>query len=231
VTSIPSDGELYSSTVPAIGSRRGPTKGDQRERALLDAARAVFRDKSIGQVTIDELANAAGIARSGFYFYFESKQALLAALVDQAIGESDQEMAEWLASDGLDRSALRRGLARALTRWRADGRWLREAFITPDPGPEVLHVRERLMADGCTAFSRRIERDARSGLTVGGPPELLARMVIELRTLVLADVYANPEAYDEADLLDTLTDAILRLTYGITPGQPHSSDPGVPAHG
>jgi len=45
-------------------------------------------------VTIDELAGAAGIARSGFYFYFESKQALLAALVDEVIGENDQEMAE-----------------------------------------------------------------------------------------------------------------------------------------
>jgi hypothetical protein len=116
--------------------------------------------------------------------------------------------------------ALRRGLARALTRWRSDGRWLREAFITPDPGPEVLHIRERLMADGCTAFSHRIERDARAGLTVGGPPELLARMVIDLRTLVFANVYADPGAYDEDDLLDTLTDAVLRLVYGTTPSQP-----------
>ena len=91
--------------MPAIKSRRAPTKGDQREQALIDAARAVFRDKSIGQVTIDELAGAAGIARSGFYFYFESKQALLAALVDQRLAEADLEMAEWLASDGLDRAA------------------------------------------------------------------------------------------------------------------------------
>jgi AcrR family transcriptional regulator len=217
VTSIPSDGELYASTVPAIGSRRGPTKGDQRERALVDAARRVFRDKSIGQVTIDELAGAAGIARSGFYFYFESKQALLAAVVDQALAESDQEMAEWLASDGMDRAALRLGLARALARWRADGRWLREAFITPDPGPEVMHVRGRLVADGCSEFSRRIERDARAGLTVGGPPGLLAKMAIDLRTIMFADVYANPAAYDEDELLDTLTDAILRLVYGATP--------------
>src|SRR5207247_1737872 len=71
--------------VPAIKSRRAPTKGDQREQSLIDAARVVFRDKSISQVTIDELAGAAGIARSGFYFYFESKQALLAVLVDQRL--------------------------------------------------------------------------------------------------------------------------------------------------
>jgi AcrR family transcriptional regulator len=204
--------------VPAIKSRRAPTKGDQREQALIDAARDVFRSKSISQVTIDDLAGAAGIARSGFYFYFESKQALLAALVDQRLAEADREMAEWLASDGLDRGALRRGLAAGLARWKIDGRWLREAFITPDPGPEVMHVRDRLVDEGCTLFSTRIERDARAGRTVGGPPDLIAKMAVNLRSITFADVYANPGAYDEDELLDTLTDAILRLVYGPAPG-------------
>ncbi|MFC4532955.1 TetR/AcrR family transcriptional regulator [Sphaerisporangium dianthi] len=203
--------------MPGIGSRRGPTKGDQRERALLDAARVIFRDKPFGQVTIDELASAAGIARSGFYFYFESKQAVLAALCDQVIGENDKEMAEWLASDGLDREALRRGMAGALARWRVEGRWMREAFHNPDPGPEVLQIRERLTADGCSAVSRRIERDARAGLTVDGPPALLASMVLNLRISTLADAFANPGEHTDDELLDTLTDATLRLLYGVVP--------------
>jgi len=203
--------------VPATGSRRAPTKGDQRESALLDAARVVFREKTISQVTIDELAGAAGIARSGFYFYFESKQALLAALVDQVIGQVDAEMSEWLGSDGLDRGALRRGLQRSLARWMVDGRWLREAFIAPDPGPDMLQVRERLFDNGCTLFRARIERDLRGGLTVGGPPELVATMVLNLRNVTFADAFAKPGRYSDDELLDTLTDAILRLVYGRTP--------------
>jgi AcrR family transcriptional regulator len=159
----------------------------------------------------------AGIARSGFYFYFESKQALLAALVDQVLGENDEEMAEWLASDGLDRGALRRGLGRSLARWLVDGRWLREAFISPFPGPEMMQVRARLMTNGCTAFRTRIERHVRAGVTVGGPPELVATMVMNLRIMTFSDAYGNPGAYTEDELLDTLTDAILRLVYGVTP--------------
>ncbi|WIM99852.1 TetR/AcrR family transcriptional regulator [Actinoplanes oblitus] len=201
----------------AIKSRRAPTKGDQREQALLDAARAVFRDKPIGQVTIDELAGAAGITRSGFYFYFESKQALLAAVVDQGIAEADSEMAEWLGSAGHDRDSLRRGLAAGLARWKVDGRWLREAFLAPDPGPDVMQIRDRLVGQGCTLFSRRIERDARAGLTVGGPPDLLAKMAVSLRSAMFAEVYADPDAFDEEELLDTLTDALLRLIYGSGP--------------
>jgi TetR/AcrR family transcriptional regulator, ethionamide resistance regulator len=204
--------------MPAAISRRGPTKGDQREHALLEAAREVFRVKPIAQVTIDELATAAGIARSGFYFYFESKQALLAALCDQVIGENDAEMAEWNATSGVDRKGLRQGLSRSLARWKVDGRWLREAFLAPDPGPDVMHFRERMIDRGCTAFAERIKRDAAAGLTVGGPPDLLAAMVVNLRLLTMADAYADPGKYADGDLLDTLTDGILRLVYGETPG-------------
>lgn len=203
--------------MPAIKSRRAPTKGDQREQALIDAAREVFREKPIGQVTIDELAGAAGIARSGFYFYFDSKQALLAALVDQRLAEADLELVDWLASDGLDREALRRGLAAGLAKWKIDGRWLREAFINPEPGPDVMAVRDRLIDHGCGLFSARIERDARAGLTVGGPPALIAKMAVELRAFTFADAYANPDAHDDADVVEALTDAILRLVYGTTP--------------
>jgi AcrR family transcriptional regulator len=203
--------------VPAIGSRRAPTKGDQREQALLDAAKVVLREKPLGQVTIDELAGAAGIARSGFYFYFESKQALLAALCDHAIGQTDADMGEWLASDGLDRAALREGLMLSLKRWKVEGRWLREVFLAPDPGAEVLAIRQRLVDNGCTAFRHRIERDARAGLTVGGSPTLLATMAINLRLTTFADAFANPLAHDADELIDTLTDAILRLVYGMTP--------------
>ncbi|MEV6632934.1 hypothetical protein AB0M54_19520 [Actinoplanes sp. NPDC051470] len=69
-----------------------------------------------------------------------------------------------------------------------------------------------------TQFSARIARDARAGRTVGGPPDLLAKLAVHLRSITFAEVYANPGAFDEEELLDTLTDGILRLVYGKTPG-------------
>lgn len=208
----------------AITSRRTPTKGDQREQALIEAARAAFRERPTSQVTIDELAKAVGITRSGFYFYFDSKQALLAAVIDQGIAEADREMAEWLASDGLDRSALRRGLAGGLARWKVDGLWLREAFITPDPGPDVRQIRDRLVDQGCSLFAQRLERDAQTAAVAGGPPDLLAKMAVHLRSAMFADVYANPGAYNEDELLDTLTDAILLLLYGVNSNDASPTD-------
>lgn len=225
VTSITAD-TRYSGRMAASGSRRGPTKGDQRERALIEAARVVLRQKPLAQVTIDELASAAGIARSGFYFYFDSKQALLAALCDTTLGQSEEELREWVEADDPDRDALRRGLARGLQRWKIDGRWLCEAFVNPFPGPEILEVRERSTANGCTAVTRRVERDIRAGIAVNGHPTLLALMVVKLRLTMFAHAFTHPHEQTDDDLLDSLTDALLRLIYGTVPPGPAPTDPG-----
>jgi hypothetical protein len=133
-------------------------------------------------------------------------------------------MAEWNESDGLDRAALRRRLAARLARWKVDGRWLREVFVTPDPGPEVMLVRDRLLDEGCKEFSRRLERSVRDGETANGQPEMVVKMAVRLLNMTFADIYASPDdSHDDEELLDTLTDAILRLLYGVTP----SSAPGT----
>src|SRR3954447_17807198 len=58
---------------PAGGMR----KGDARRRAILDAVEQLLRERSIAELSVEDVALSAGISRSGFYFYFESKYAAL----------------------------------------------------------------------------------------------------------------------------------------------------------
>lgn len=64
-----------------------PSKGDRREGALLDAAGRLLSAGRFASASITEIADEAGLSRASFYFYFASKQALLANLVDTAIAE------------------------------------------------------------------------------------------------------------------------------------------------
>jgi len=54
---------------------------ERRRRQILDAALAVFSQKSYGEATIPDIAREAGVAVGTIYNYFESKRALLVALI------------------------------------------------------------------------------------------------------------------------------------------------------
>lgn len=68
--------------------------GDERERAILAAAETLLAERTLDEISIDELARAAGISRPTFYFYFASKDAVLLQLLDRVIAEVDRRGAE-----------------------------------------------------------------------------------------------------------------------------------------
>jgi AcrR family transcriptional regulator len=68
--------------------RSGPQEGvreanrRERERALRDAALQLFVERGLDGVTIDDITQAAGVAKGTFYRYFEDKAALVDALLE-----------------------------------------------------------------------------------------------------------------------------------------------------
>jgi AcrR family transcriptional regulator len=68
--------------------RRPPARGDQRRSALLRSLDEHLQDSSLDAVNVADIARAAGVTRSAFYFYFENKQAAVAALVEEMYDEA-----------------------------------------------------------------------------------------------------------------------------------------------
>src|SRR5215831_3655414 len=64
-------------------SRRGQPKGDKRERtraALLEAARALIREKGHERTTLEEVARRAGMTTGAIYGNFKNRDDLFLAL-------------------------------------------------------------------------------------------------------------------------------------------------------
>lgn len=71
-------GTVEGESEPLVGDRRSMTKGERQRQAILDCLPELLTHKPIGELTVGEIAGAAGVQRSGFYFYFESKYTALA---------------------------------------------------------------------------------------------------------------------------------------------------------
>jgi AcrR family transcriptional regulator len=101
-------------------SREAPRRaGDAREAALLDVAHALVEAGEFQAASIGQIAKRAGISRQGFYFYYQSKDELLAQLVTETLYSSQmwrETLYDWDASD--PSAAIRALVASTVAMWR-----------------------------------------------------------------------------------------------------------------
>ncbi len=203
---------------PTSARRRAPSRGDQREQAILDGARTLLEAKPLSQVTTDELAAAAGLSRSGFYFYFDSKQAVLAALLEGLADELRAENDRWLEAEGPDVEALRQATAHSVALWRTHGGLLRQAFREDLSDPQLAAWRDGVVERGTRRTARKLDRDRAAGLAPAGPDAaVLAAGLVALKNALLA---APRRAQDDAQLVEDLVAISLRLLYPGTGSPP-----------
>ena len=66
---------------------------DARREEILAAAARVFAEKGLANTKISDIASAAGLSHGLVYHYFESKDAVFGAIVDQMIEKVDADVA------------------------------------------------------------------------------------------------------------------------------------------
>lgn len=199
-----------------VRRRRGPSKGDLRERAILETARALVAHKPLAQITIDELAGGAGISRSSFYFYFDSKHAVIAGLLRELAVRLDADSVEWFAGSGPDDGSLRRTVAVSAELWRDHWQLLRQALLDPDPDPALKDLRSRINARYVGQMAARIERDRLAGVAPPGPPhaDALALALVQLMSAALSTAAEQGDpALASGELVSTITTVMRRAIY------------------
>ena len=61
------------------------SRGDRQREAIVTAVRELLEEQSFADLSVSTISERAGVARSGFYFYFDSKYAVLAVIVAEAM--------------------------------------------------------------------------------------------------------------------------------------------------
>lgn len=71
-----------------IAARR--SRGDRQRQAIVSAVRELLHEQAFGDLSVSAISERAGIARSGFYFYFDSKYDVLAVILAEAMHELEE---------------------------------------------------------------------------------------------------------------------------------------------
>ncbi|MER3447570.1 MAG: hypothetical protein C4291_12385 [Candidatus Dadabacteria bacterium] len=82
--------EILSKKIPGVANR---SKAARRKKKIIQVAAQLFSEKSYHDVTIDEVAAKAGIAKGTIYLYFESKEKLYLEILENCF-ESIESLIE-----------------------------------------------------------------------------------------------------------------------------------------
>ena len=108
-----------------LGRRTRPAlKGDEREAALLAAGERLLAQGRFDDASVGELAAAAGVSRPTFYFYFASKDALMASLVDTTHADIASRLQDALRGTGTPTQRLAAAIHAGADAW-----WLHRAVM------------------------------------------------------------------------------------------------------
>lgn len=139
-------------------------RGRERRAALMTALEELLEERPIAEIEIDDIAARAGIGRSGFYFYFATKTAALAALLERIFEQLVAVATDWYEREDLDPGErVRRALRATITFWRRHARMM-AAVSAASGGNEAAALWDRVQADLAARVAARIRVDQRRGL-------------------------------------------------------------------
>ena len=90
-------------TAESAPSEARRSRGDRQREAILNAVHELLREKPFSELSVSTISDRAGVARSGFYFYFDSKYSVLAQMLAEAMQELE-ELTHYFAPRGADES-------------------------------------------------------------------------------------------------------------------------------
>lgn len=202
---------------PDRGRRQRRPTGDDRERAILATAERLLEQRSLGDISVDDLARGAGISRPTFYFYFPSKEAVILSLLDRVAEEARAIRGRALERAGDDVPEIwRQGLVSILETFRAhQPLMLAVARMTGD-SDEVRKLWGQIIEGFVQDTILGIDSETARGVALTGiPPRDLAIALNWMTERVFHAALSGQEpAVDEDRALEVVLRIWSRAIYG-----------------
>lgn len=138
-----------------------------RREAFVDAGLRLMQAKGFEQMSIQDLLDELGASRGAFYHYFDSKQALLEAMVERIVDAAMQVVEEMAADTGLPAVPKLEAVFSTIGRWKTERKSLMLAFIKVWMSDHNAIVREKVRRVTVARFAPLLTRIIEQGVTEG----------------------------------------------------------------
>ena len=184
-------------------------KGEKRKGELLQIAYRLFLSQGYENTSVDEIIEAAGIAKGTFYYYFQSKEQMLEAVIGMMI-EKEADIARQVLASEMPVPQKIVGIVSSV-RPTQEERPIEEALNRPENVLMHDKLQRQLLADILPLLSKAVEEGVRDGLFACDHIPERVRMLL----LLSCDLFDEGQ-YTMADV-DVFIDMMEKLL-GAAPG-------------
>ena len=193
-----------------------PGRRRSRRQVEADVASALVRlldeGKPFKNLTVDELARAAGLSRTAFYFYFPGKSQALMAAAAEVAEETAAEADRWWHGEGKPEELVRVALQGIVDVYVRHSSMLRTAVEVTTYDPEFAAFYNQLMERFVRATADQLRRDRDAGRLRDIDPDAVAEtlvwMVERCNNVLISGAGRSPEA-----LVDAMTTVWVHALY------------------
>jgi AcrR family transcriptional regulator len=155
-----------------------------RVNEILDAAQTLIQTKGYDQMTIQDLLDALQISKGAFYHYFDSKQALLEALVGHIVEQMTGVLQPLVDDERMPALSKLEAVLSAAVGWKTERIDLIAPLVRMWYADENHLVREKLSRAGMEQFRTLLEAIIAQGIAEGTVatdyPDMAGSIALEL---------------------------------------------------
>ena len=155
-----------------------------RRDAFVDAAQRLIQAKGYEQMSVQDVLDEVDASRGAFYHYFDSKAALLDAVIERMVDDSLETVRPLVADPGLSAIEKLDGIFAGIARWKGERTELMlavlEAWLTDDNAIVRDKLRHGIARRLTPVLATIIAQGATEGTFMVTAPGHTARVVVSL---------------------------------------------------
>jgi len=209
---------VFVTARPPQRTARAPrVPAEQARRRIVEATGRLLESRRLRDLSIDDVMNEAGLARTVFYRHFNRLPDIVLGLLGDLLGDV---VAEAEIGDPRDRGIMRRQLALVVATFRDHGRLLLAFDEAAHYHDDIARARRALFERSVDVTAELLQRGIDVGHTPPLPVRQVARALNVMNSAYLLDLVESGETFDEDAALEALWCVWTRTTW------PHQADLG-----
>jgi AcrR family transcriptional regulator len=177
---------------------------DERRRELISCAQTLFYTKGYESTSVNDIVNEVGVAKGTFYYYFDSKLAILEATVEELAEQTLAIMDEIVDDESLGATQKWILVFQVINNWKAERKEELLAIMHALQKEENALLLFKFQKKGAQlfgpAFARIIAQGNEEGVFDVEFVEESAAFTLAIQTTIsysLFDIFLNPQCYDD----------------------------------